>query len=260
MHEIQIIEDKIENLRSRLQNHSLYSTLKELEDVRLFMEHHVFAVWDFMSLLKALQKGLTCVEVPWMPAPQAEIVRFINEIVLGEESDVNEKGEVKSHFEMYLEAMGQTGADTDVIAAFLEQLKAGKSVEEALAKMDVPQSVKEFVAFTFEVIASGKMHQIASAFTFGREDLIPDMFIEILNGAENEGKNQEKLKYYLARHIELDGDEHGPLSLKMIQSLCGSDKQKWAETEQVAIAALEKRVALWDGIAQAILERQALLA
>lgn len=242
------LESKLTSLRAELSNHKLYSTLESVDDIKIFMEQHVFAVWDFMSLLKSLQNNLTNTSLPWTPVNNPNTARFINEIVLGEESDINELGEPKSHFEMYIDAMQQVGANTSKIDTFLNNIKQGCSIDEASTVVNLNSSTYKFIAFTFRIISTNEVHKIASAFTFGREDVIPDMFFQIINQSKTEENQYSKLSYYLNRHIELDGDEHGPLALKMIEELCGNDSKKWNEAIEASKLALQHRIALWDGI------------
>jgi hypothetical protein len=257
MTNIESIQAQIAPLRKALINHSLYQKLGNIEDIQSFMEQHVFAVWDFMSLLKALQNHLTCTQTPWVPNENTKLSRFINEIVLGEESDLNEAGIPQSHFDMYLEAMEQVGAKPHLIRTFITQIKKGLSVKEAAQQLELKPAVQDFINFSFAVIDSNQAHMIAAAFTFGREDLIPDMFLEIIKNeeAENQKTSYSKLTYYLQRHIELDGDEHGPLSLLMIQELCGSNVKKWDEVLAVALQALEHRIKLWDSVVEQLSEQ-----
>ncbi len=241
--------------RKNLHNHRIYSTLKNISDIRTFMELHVYAVWDFMSLLKSLQQSLTQLQVPWIPAKNAVLARFINEIILGEESDLNELNQPRSHFEMYLEAMKEMGADTSKIDYFIEEITRGTAVEKALDYVQLEKRIVDFTKYTFQIISTQKTHLIAAAFTFGREDIIPDMFNKILREGDINKKKINKITYYLNRHIELDGDEHGPLSLQMVTELCGEDTKKWKEVLVVAKESIKHRISLWDAISDKIIEQ-----
>lgn len=251
---IDAINQSIQPQKKALLQHPLYQKIQTIEDLHTFLEHHVFAVWDFMSLLKALQNHLTCTTTPWFATANPETRYLINEIVLAEESDLALDGSRKSHFEMYLEAMTDCGADTSEVSGLIENVFSLQNVFVAIRKSDLHPKVKEFLDFTFTTIEEGKPHKIAAAFTFGREDLIPAMFTEILKNFQQNfpGSDLEKLIYYFERHIELDADEHGPMAMQMIGELCGDDAQKWAECEGTSVKALEKRIGLWDAIHETI--------
>ncbi|EDM36765.1 hypothetical protein PBAL39_17864 [Pedobacter sp. BAL39] len=251
------IQADIEPLRQQIINHKVYSVINDLEDLRIFMQYHVYAVWDFMSLLKALQINLTCTSLPWFPVGTGNTRSLINEIVAGEESDVDANGDKKSHFEMYLEAMEQCGADIEEINRFIRALQGGATFKEAYALAGTPAAAISFVNFTFEVIAANQHHVQASTFTFGREDLIPNMFFSIVNDMNKKFPDQISLfKYYLDRHIEVDGDHHSHLALEMTAALCGEDEEKWTAAATMTMAALQQRITLWDGAYQAIVNRK----
>jgi pyrroloquinoline quinone (PQQ) biosynthesis protein C len=242
---IQAIESRIAPLRARLTAHPLYAAIRTPQHLRLFMQSHVFAVWDFMSLLKALQSRLTCTSVPWLPTPFPHSRRFLNEIVLGEESD-QYHGRSISHFELYLEAMHQASADTAPIRALLRSIQLGRFSPESFP---APAAAQTFVASTFRVIDSGNLAAMAAAFTFGREDVIPDIFRELVRDldAQHPGAFTQFI-WYLERHIEVDGEDHGPLSLRMVADLCGSDETLWNQAAAAAGQAISARLTLWDGI------------
>ena len=242
---IAAVEDRIAPLRAQLSAHPLYASMRTPEHVRLFMQSHVFAVWDFMSLLKALQSQLTCTAVPWSPTPFPASRRFINEIVLGEESDLFE-GRPLSHFELYLEAMQQAHADTTPIRTLLFSVAHGSFIPSTL---DAPAAARAFVATTFRVIYSCNLAAQAAAFTFGREDVLPDIFRNLVRDLNTEHAGElSKFVWYLERHIEVDGEDHGPLSLRMVADLCGNDDTRWEQAALAAESALQARLDLWDGI------------
>ncbi len=244
---IGLIEARIAPLRARLAAHPLYASIRTEAQLRVFMESHVFAVWDFMSLLKSLQARLTCVRSPWTPTKLPASRRFINEIVLGEESD-EYKGRPISHFELYLEAMQEAGASTAGIHNLLSDLDS-TPVLEAVTNAQIPEGARAFLKNTFELIEAGRLHALAAAFTFGREDLIPDMFRSLVRdlNAQNAGA-LDTFIWYLERHIEVDGEDHGPLSLKMVTDICGADETRWREAADAAEQALRARLGLWDAI------------
>ena len=256
---VQELQARLQPARQQMVDHAVYRRLETLADLRVFMEHHVFAVWDFMSLLKALQRELTCVELPWVPKGNPATRRLINDIVLEEETDLDPEGQPTSHFELYLRAMREAGADTAPAERLLAALAEGASVPAALAAAPAPASVQEFVKHTFSVIANGQPHAIAAAFTFGREDVIPDMFRSLIADLGRRFPGQlDTFTYYLNRHIELDEDHHAPLAHQMVRDLCGPDAARWQQAAEVAQQGMAARVALWDGIAAALAEKKAL--
>lgn len=253
----QQIEERLSSLKNALLNHRIYGEIDRLEALQLFMEHHVFAVWDFMSLLKGLQRKLCCVEVPWLPPADSQGGRLVNEIVLAEETDEDGRGGFGSHFELYHRSMTQCGANTSAIDGFLSELRQGTRIHSALESPMVPPAARRFVQQTFKIIETDNLVAIAAAFAFGREDLLPDVFQRIVDQLNMEaGGRLEEFKYYLVRHIGLDGDEHGPMATRLLQSLCGVDDALWDVAGQAAVDCLIARRELWDGIYQAICEQR----
>jgi pyrroloquinoline quinone (PQQ) biosynthesis protein C len=221
--------------------------------MRRFMEQHVFAVWDFQCLLKALQRKFTCTTAPWLPTPDREARRLVNEIVLDEESDELPEGGHASHFELYVESMEAAGADTRPVERMLAALGDGASVADALAAADVAPAVANFVGTTFAIIDSDSTPAIAAAFTYGREDVIPDMFRHLVTAlAEQDPAAWGRFRFYLERHIAHDDAKHAPICRRIVASLCGDDEAKWAAASRTARQCLEARIALWDAIASSL--------
>lgn len=241
-------QDSLEPLRKQLLNHELYDSVQTADCLRIFMREHAFAVWDFMSLLKRLQQIVTCTAVPWLPPADPTTCRFINEIVLGEECDEDGRGGYASHFELYLQAMDEVGADAKPIRQFVASLQQGVPVEQVLSEAAILPTTRAFVRSTLRLTECGLPHEVAAAFFHGREDIIPDMFDRLVKSLPREGVSVERLVHYLKRHIELDADEHGPLARKLVDNLCGNQRQRQRESDEAASQSISQRIALWDGV------------
>ena len=244
---IEKLTAEIRPARDRVVTHPLYGALRDHAAIVTFMEHHVYAVWDFMSLLKSLQRSLTGVAVPWVPTGPTGSRRLINDIVLVEESDELRGGFI-SHFELYLEGMTEAGADRTAIDGFVNLVRAGADVTAALAQAGAPVPSQHFTNTTWAFIQDAPVHCQVAAFAFGREDLIPDMFEQVVKVNERGDGTLGTFVDYLARHIEVDGEFHTPMAMQMVTDLCGDDETKWAECAETINLALAARTKLWSGI------------
>ncbi len=232
-------------LNARLMAHPIYSAVSSVESLRVFMESHVFAVWDFMSLLKAMQRQLTVVEVPWTPAADPVAARVVNEIVLGEETDEVEPGRFCSHLDLYLEAMEEVGANRRPFERFLRSLAEGDPLEKALRW--APPGAARFVQSSFRFLDRAP-HVVTAALVLGREDPIPRMFEQISRTLEDHGLPCPILQLYLQRHQHLDSDRHGPMGRELLDRLCAQDPSRETEARHAAEVAISHRIALWDDL------------
>jgi hypothetical protein len=239
-----------------LARHPVWESLQDRSSLVRFMESHVYCVWDFMSLLTSLRRLTTGIALPWQPVGDARVRRLVNEIALAEESDRLPDGRVAAHFELYLLAMDDAGASTEVVRRFLDVLPTGDApggltatVHTAAMAAGVPAAALAFMESTFAVIDRGRPWEIAAAFGIGREQAIPDMFTATLAAVGRESRCG-LFAEYLERHVELDGDEHGPMMLELIDALCGSDDARWHEARSAAVAALDARQRLWNALAR----------
>ena len=240
--------------RDTLISHPIYGMLHDRASVLRFMEYHVYAVMDFMCLLKSLQARLTVLTVPWYPPVNTDAARFINEIVVAEETDIARNGDgYISHYDMYIDAMKEAGADSAPVQLLIEMLRNRQHYRRALVKAEVPTAAQRFVGQTMHVCLVGKNHEVASYFVLGRENLIPDMFRQIVRELDAAGDGEfGGLIYYLDRHIEVDEGEHGPAAERMLRYLCGASAIRWKQAEKAALDALDARHRLWDAAARDI--------
>ena len=239
-------------LRERLDAHPIYGAVRTLADLRVFMQHHIYSVWDFMSLIKYLQHAVAPARWPWTPGADPSIQRFINELVLEEETDEagpGKPGEFSSHFALYLGAMREVGADPRQPLRFV-QLASEQGIDAALTAGIAPEAARLFTATTFSFVDSGKPHCVAAALALGREHVIPAMFRAFLERMAVTEQQAPVFHYYLRRHIHLDEDFHAPLSLRLLEGLCAGDPEKIREAREAAVRAVDARVRFWDGVLQ----------
>ena len=239
--------------RVSLLRHPLRQALTTPTAWRIFMSHHIFAVWDFMTLVKRLQRELTCTALPWLPPADPQASRFINSVVLAEESDEDGAGGISSHFGLYLGAMQESSADPAPARAFIAQLRAGRPVAAALAQAGAPAAAARFVGATLRLAEHGRLEEVCAAFFWGREEIIPDMFAGLLQSLAASGHEAPRLRAYMDRHVSLDADEHGPMARQMMARLCADHPGAAGRAEAAATAALSERHHLWDAIHAAII-------
>ena len=240
---------KIAPLREQLKNHPIYEAVQTKKQLKLFMESHIFSVWDFMSLTKAVQHEIAPSGAPWFIRPQPDLQRFINEIVLEEESDaLPDNSGYTSHFQLYCLAMDEVKANSALAKTFSNNVRT-KGFQVAIQQnSEIPKGAKRFMQQTMNFIQTGDAHRVAAAFALGREHIIPTMFRSLLAKMNCAKEEAPYFHYYLERHIELDQDHHGPLSMKTLLFLCKNDKRKLREAEESAIVAIEARLAFWDSL------------
>lgn len=243
-----MFEDELKEQQGKLLAHPIYESVRTVRHLRKFMQAHVFAVWDFMSLAKRLQVSLTCTQIPWVPPVNRSSARFINEIILNEETDTDPEGKALSHLDLYLQAMREVGASTDQFEKFLGFVTQGLGLKESLRRAEVVEYIARFVGFNVNLAKQGSIEEVASCFLFGREDSIPKMFRSFLGNWGVSRTDAPGMIYYLERHITLDGDEHGPAALAILKSLIENDGSRRARALRSAQEAIMLRIALWDGI------------
>lgn len=240
------LEHLLHEKKTELANHPIFAEINSLPILRSFMETHVYAVWDFMSLTKRLQQELTCVQLPWLPPRDPQAARLINEIVLGEESDDRPSRGHYSHFELYLDAMREVGASTEGIERFITLQRDGLHHRAALHGAGASEAARHFVEQTLETALNAPSHAVAAAFLHGRESVIPGMFQRILDDWGITGSQAPTFRYYLQRHIEVDSEDHGPAAGQLLARLVDGRPEREREVHEAALAAVESRLAFWD--------------
>jgi len=248
--------DVVDFAKEQLETHPVYAAIATPADLRVFMEHHIYSVWDFMSLIKYLHTTVPPLNAPWLPMGNTAIRRFVNELLMEEESDeapaeLGFAQDYVSHFELYCRAMEEVGAKPAQALSFLDMVR-DQGISAALTRGDIPEPSRIFTQQTFAFIDTGKPHVVAASLAFGREHIIPWMFRTILKDMAITQEQAPAFHYYLNRHIHLDADHHGPLSIALVEALCDGDAHKIAEAEGAARQAVEARVRFWGGVNDAL--------
>lgn len=246
----------LEKRSTELKTHPIFGRVRSTDDLRYFMSWHVFAVWDFMSLVKRLQHEFTSVTLPWTPPTRPSAARLLNDIVLGEESDMTPDGLHASHFDLYLSAMREVGANTSQIEHFVDLVRSNIAVDIALRMVKAPESVQKFVLATIESAKNGSVFEVLGSFLYGREDAIPQMFNKLLADWSVSREETPIFVYYLQRHIELDGDSHGPAAMCLVSDLTRGNAESLERIRRAGISAIEHRLALWDALQSELLQQE----
>ncbi len=246
---------QIKTASAALHKHPVFSRIRTMAQLRTFMSWHVFAVWDFMSLVKRLQAEFTCVSLPWLPPRDPAAARLINDIVMAEETDEDGSGAHISHFDLYRQAMTQVGADTQAIDSFVRSVAQGVPVAQALQAVNADPAVGRFVGATLHTAQAGSVCEVLGSFVYGRENVIPDMFRRLLGQWHIKPEQAKSLMYYLQRHIEIDGDSHGPAAERLVVGHIDGHADRHTRVVDGALRAIAERLALWDALERRLIAR-----
>ena len=240
---VQKLKKKLKEKENILYNHNIYSKTNNLEQLQIFMENHIYAVWDFMLLVKYLQRKLTSVELIWKPTKYRISRHYINEIILNEESDLINSSYI-SHFELYKIAMIEINANTSSIDKFINEVTEENYVS-IISKLN--QGLCNFLFDTFESITEKDLYHNIGYFYYGRENPIPQMFSRIIKNICS-NYNCTHMKLYLERHITMDGDIHGPITKIVINELIFDNIDNEINILLGGIHAIESRINFWNYI------------
>lgn len=244
--------DAIREHQAKLENHPLLTTdvMTDKTQLATFMEHHVYCVWDFMSLVKCLQFHVAPSSVPWIPGRHTRngAARLINSIMIAEESDSFD-GRYVSHFDLYIEAMQEVGADPSCALEFVHRV-AEQGLDRAMEI--VPLASRAFMESTFGFIRSKKPHVAAAAFAFGRETVIPGMYMNMVQQLGITEHEAPKFYAWLRRHIEVDTEDHGPAAVVLVDIFCDSDENKIQEAQSAAHKSIDDKILFWDTVRHVI--------
>lgn len=246
--------DTILDLRQKLTRHPLYQRIDSMEALRCFMESHVFAVWDFMSLVHAMKRHLSPQRQLWTPGPSPAHLRTVYEILRDEETDswphpADGTLHTTSHFQMYRMAMSEVGADTRAIDELVGHASRSSTVPEDVAQwMQLPDDLRGFLNLHLCLVREDEFPAISAAFYYGREAILPDLFEQVLAQPWFQQSKAPLFVTYCQRHIELDGDSHGDLARQIFQWATQDDPQKEAMGLEAAVQTLQARLSMLDGV------------
>lgn len=229
-----------------LANHKLYERVNDELSLRLFMEHHVICVWSYNFLLREIHQELVGLIHPLNSQSQKEAIRLVSEMILEEELEEQQDGSLLSHFEIYLEAMQDLGANISPIVSFFDLQDSGQNWQTALKHARFPTAVSRY-ARKMNRFAQAPLHEKAAALFYEGEPFIPDTFLLRIGQLGNTVKIGRLLDYF-ERHIEGLRSPGFSASGRLVEILCNNDEKMSLEAEQSAEEAMKNRVELWGYI------------
>jgi len=197
-------------------NHPMFKKLNNIYNIKKYSEFQIWCVWDFMSILKQVQNFIFCNDILWLPPENPNAGAAFYRLIESEETDLGFKGgdlNRASHFQSFRAAMQELNADTKNIDNFLELIKTGKTLPEALNKSGASPQTKSFLLTNNHLIKQSPYNAIA-LITLTRENFLPAVFKSLLSYV-NENEKIELFVWYHKRHIYLDSVLHGPLSIQI---------------------------------------------